>query len=136
MAPSPPMTPDPSHPYSGGFEELDLDDEPLTPNPATTAKQQDRKSNSQGISPSTSFSYASPISQKDDPWRSSIAASSSAASNPNARFSSSTAGNASPPKMERASTSTSKASFSGSKYGANDAAVLGVAVVDFNHLVS
>lgn len=134
MPPSPPTTPDPSRPYSG-FEELDLDDEPLTPNPATTTKQ-DRTSIPAGISPSTSFSYASPIRQKEDPWRSSIPQSSSAASN--SRFSSSTAGVTSPPKLERASTSTStsKASVSGSKYGTNDAAVLGVAVVDFNHLVS
>lgn len=135
MPTSPPTTPDPNRPYSG-FEELDLEDEPLTPNPTT---KQDRTSYS-GISPSTSFSYASPISQtpKDDPWRSSHTTSSSASAGPTARFSSSTADMTSPPKLERASTSTStsKASASGSKYGPNDAAVLGVAVVDFNHLVS
>lgn len=136
MPPSPPTTPEPDRPYSG-FEELDLDDEPLTPNPTITTKQ-DRTSTSGGISPTTSFTasnpYASPVSQKDDPWRSAHHTSSSAASA--SRFSASTpgAGATSPPKMERASTSTSRAS--GSRLGSNDAAVLGVAVVDFNHLVS
>jgi hypothetical protein len=112
------------------YEELDLDDEPLTP----TLKQ-DKVDNK--TSPSNSFSslnqYTSPTSREDDPWRSSLPSSSSAS-----RFSSSTSAAgmsvASPPALERVSTGTSRAS--GSMSGPSGAAILGVAVVDFNHLVS
>ena len=112
------------------YEELDLDDEPLTP----TLKQDkvDIKT-----SPSNSFSssnqYTSPASRENDPWRSSLASSSSAS-----RLSTSTSGAGmsvtSPPPLERVSTGTSRAS--GSMSGPSGAAILGVAVVDFNHLVS
>jgi hypothetical protein len=112
------------------YEELDLDDEPLTP----TLKQDkvDIKT-----SPSNSFSssnqYTSPASREDDSWRSSLPSSSSAS-----RFSgsASAAGMSvtSPPTLERVSTGTSRAS--GSMSGPSGAAILGVAVVDFNHLVS
>ena len=112
------------------YEELDLDDEPLTP----TLKQDkvDIKA-----SPSNSFSssnqYTSPASRENDTWRSSLASSSSAS-----RLSTSTSGAGmsvtSPPTLERVSTGTSRAS--GSMSGPSGAAILGVAVVDFNHLVS
>jgi hypothetical protein len=128
-------------PYSG-YEELDLEDEPLTPtikqdkSPITTART--------SISPSTSFSsdrYASPVDVKreEDAWRSSLpstSTSSASASASASRFSSSTAGLTSPPTLERVSTGTSRASGSISMSGPSGAAVLGVAVVDFNHLVS
>lgn len=124
MAVTPPRTPDGDRPYSG-YEDLDLEDEPLTPGP--TISKQDKPSST--ISPSTSFAsskpYVSPVSQKEDPWRSSLPSSSSAS-----RLSTSTTGVTSPPALERASTGLSRTSL-----GSNDAAVLGVAVVDFNHLV-
>jgi len=108
------------------YEELDLDDEPLTP----TVKQEPLPTKA---SPSNSFSYSnhytSPTSRDEDAWRSSIPSSSSAS-----RFSTSTADVTSPPTLETASTGTSRAS--GSMSGPSGAAILGVAVVDFNHLVS
>lgn len=125
MPVTPPRTPDSSRPYSG-YEELDLEDEPLTPGPPSNKHEKPTST----VSPSTSLSsahnpYVSPVSQKEDPWRSSMPSSSSAS-----RFSTST-GVTSPPKLERASTGVSRTSV-----GPNGAAVLGVAVVDFNHLVS
>jgi hypothetical protein len=114
-------SPTPISTQEEAYEELDLDDEPLTP----TIKQEPTHTKA---SPSNSFSssnqYTSPTSRDEDPWRSSIPSSSSAS-----RLSSSTAGLTSPPTLER----TSRAS---SMSGSSGAAILGIAVVDFNHLVS